>query len=111
MKKSLRSTVASLAILAGSFGVVATTFAVQANTASASTMKAHSWHGTVEKVNAMMGSDGSFTMKVGMKTYKVHYTAMTKFTLGSPKKVKAGGMIGVTGTLTGSTIMATKISL
>jgi hypothetical protein len=111
MKKTLRSTVASLAVLAGSFGVVATTFAVQANTASASTPMTHSWHGTVERVNAKMGTEESFTLKVGMKTYKVDYTTMTKFTMGSSKGVKAGAMISVTGTLSGSTIKASKLSL
>jgi hypothetical protein len=111
MNKTLRSTVASLAVLAGSFGVMATTFAVQANTASASTMVTHSWHGTVEKVNAKMGTEESFTLKVGMKTYKVDYTTMTKFTMGSSMDVKAGAMISVTGTLSGSTIKASKLSL
>ena len=111
MKKTLRSTIASLTVLAGSLGAVATTFAVQANTASASTMMAHSWHGTVEKVNAKMGTQESFTLKVGMKIYKVDYTTMTKFTMGSSKNVKAGAMISVTGTLSGSTIHASKLSL
>jgi len=111
MKKTLRSSVATLAIVAGSIGAVATTAVVQATGASATEMMAHSWHGTIEKVNSMMGKDGLFTLKDGMKLYKVHYTAMTKFTSGSPKKLKAGGMVAVTGTLSGSTIMATKISL
>jgi len=46
-----------------------------------------------------------------MKTYKVDYTTMTKFTMGSSKGVKAGAMISVTGTLSGSTIKASKLSL
>ena len=111
MKKTLRSSVASLAILTGAVGAVATTAVVQVPSASATVMMTHSWHGTIEKVDAMMGKDGKFTLKDGMKIYTVHYTAMTKFTLGSPKKLKAGGMAAVTGTLSGSTIMATKITL
>ena len=111
MKKIVRSSVASLAIMTGALGAVATTGVVQANSASAASMMAHSWHGTIEKVDAMMGKDGVFTLKDGMKVYKVHYTGMTKFTLGSPKKLKAGGMAGVTGVLKGSTIQATKVSL
>jgi len=111
MKKVLRSAVATLALTAGSVGVVATAATLGATTASASTMKVHSWHGTIEKVNAKMGKDGLFTLKDGMKIYKVHYTGMTRFTLGSRASIKAGGMVGVTGNLTGSTIAATKISL
>ncbi|MGA7833867.1 MAG: hypothetical protein WCA31_01520 [Acidimicrobiales bacterium] len=111
MKKTFRSAVASLAVVTGSFGAVAVAFAAQANPASASTMMSHSWHGTVEKVNAKMGTEESFTLKVGTKTYKVDYTTMTKFTMGSSKDVKAGAMMSVTGTLSGSTIKASKLSL
>jgi hypothetical protein len=111
MKKTFSSAVAALAVAAGSFGVVATTLAIQSSPASATEMMTHSWHGTVEKVNAKMGSEESFSLKVGMKTYKVDYTTMTKFTMGSAKDVKVGAMVSVTGTLSGSTIKASKLSL
>lgn len=111
MMKTFRSSAASLVIAAGSLGLAATTLAVPTGNASASAAMKHSWHGTVEKVNAKMGSDESFALKVGMKTYKVEYTSMTKFAMGSSKDVKAMAMITVTGTASGSIIHATKLSL
>ena len=111
MKKTLRSSAASLVIAAGSLGLAATSLAVPTGSASASAMMKHSWHGTVEKVNAKMGSDESFALKVGKKTYKVEYTSMTRFTMGSSKDVRTMAMITVTGTVSGSVIHATKLSL
>jgi hypothetical protein len=64
-----------------SLGVVATTIVLQAIPASACEMMSRFWHGTVEKVNAKIGSDESLALKVGMQTYKVDYTTMTKFTM------------------------------
>lgn len=72
---------------------------------------ARTWHGTVEKLNAAMGTTESFTVKVGKDLYTVHYDAMTHWTMGSKKDLKAGAMIAVTGTIKGMTIAASSLSL
>lgn len=73
-------------------------------------MTAKTWHGKVEKLNAAMGTTESFTVAVGMKDYTVHYDAMTHWTMGSKKDLKVGALVTVTGTLSGTTISATKLS-
>ena len=45
-----------------------------------------------------------------MKTYVVHYDAMTRWVMGSKKNLKVGTLVSVTGTLTHSTIAAAKLS-
>lgn len=112
MKKTLGTAIASLALLTGCAGIGSAALSTPAFAASNShTMMTHSWHGTIGMVHAMMGTHGSFTLEVGAKNYTVDYTTMTKFTMGSSKDIKAGGMIGVTGTLTKGVISATKLSL
>jgi uncharacterized cupin superfamily protein len=112
MKKTLSTTIASLALLAGSATLASTALSTSAfATVKSHTMMAHTWHGTIGVVHAKMGTHESFTLKVGSKTYTVDYTTMTRFTMGSSKSIKAGGMISVTGTLSKNTITATKLSL
>jgi len=112
MKKTLGTAVASLALIAsgatlGSVSLVTPAFAAS----TSQTMMAHKWHGTIGMVHAMMGGHGSFTLEVGSKSYTVDYTTMTKFAMGSSKDIKAGGMIGVTGTLSKNIISATSLSI
>jgi len=73
-------------------------------------MKAHTWHGKVGKLNETMGATESFNLIDGAKTYVVHYDAMTHWVMGSKKNLKVGALVSVTGTLTRSTIAATKLS-
>ncbi len=75
------------------------------------TMAAKSWHGTVEKVNAPMGTTDSFTLKVGKDVYTVHWNDMTHWVMGTKKDLKAGAMVSVTGTVVQMTISATKLDL
>jgi spermidine/putrescine-binding protein len=74
------------------------------------TMKAHTWHGKVGKLNETMGATESFNLIVGAKTYVVQYDAMTHWVMGSKKSLKVGALVTVTGTLTHSTIAAAKLS-
>jgi len=69
------------------------------------------WKGTVSKVNAMMGMTDSFQMTVGAKHYVVDYTSKVTFTMGMSSGIVAGAKVTVTGTLKGSTITATKLSI
>jgi hypothetical protein len=85
--------------------------AIPASAAQAHTvMKAHTWHGKVEKLNETMGTTESFNLVIGAKTYVVHYDAMTHWVMGTKKNLKVGALVTVTGTLTHSTIAATKLS-
>ncbi len=72
---------------------------------------AKTWHGTVEKLNANMGTTESFSLKVGKDVYTVHYDSMTHWTMGTKKDLKAGAMVSVTGSVKGMTIAATTLSL
>ncbi len=110
MKKSFNTAAASLALLAGSVALAtATTLPAAAVTSHA--MMQHTWHGTIEKVNAKMGTHESFVLKDGSKTYTVDYTTATKLTMGTPKDIKAGAMMSVTGTLSKGVITATALDL
>lgn len=99
-----------LAVSLGAFGAI--------NAEPAAAINAHvmmatkTWHGKVTKINETMGTTHSFTFEgAHMKTYVVHYDAMTKFTMGTRKDVKVGGLISVTGALKGPTITAASIDL
>ena len=89
------------------FGVVAAGPASAAQ--SHATMKAHTWHGQVGKLNETMGTTESFNLVVGAKTYVVHYDSMTHWVMGSKKNLMVGALVTVTGTLTHSTIAAPKL--
>ncbi|HEV3267479.1 MAG TPA: hypothetical protein VGZ68_03680 [Acidimicrobiales bacterium] len=77
---------------------------------SHATMKAHTWHGKVGKLNETMGTTESFNLVVGAKTFVVHYDAMTHWVMGTKKNLKVGALVTVTGTLTHSTIAAATLS-
>jgi hypothetical protein len=74
-------------------------------------MMTKTWHGKVSKIDETMGTTESFTMVDHMKKYVVHYDAMTKFEMGTKKNIKVGALVTVTGTLTHTTISATKLSV
>lgn len=78
---------------------------------SHSTMTAHSWTGKIAKLDAKMGSTEAFSFVSDMKTYTVHYTAMTKFEMGNAAMLKKGTALVVTGTLKGKIITATKFNV
>jgi hypothetical protein len=107
--------VPTLAVASLGVGVAIGAPAALAGAASAA-VRSHAvmpktWHGTVEKLNATMGTTESFTVKVGKDLYTVHYDAMTHWTMGTKKDLKAGAMVAVTGTIKGMTIAATTLSL
>jgi ABC-type taurine transport system substrate-binding protein len=111
MKKLLTTLALSSALASGSLGL-ATLGATTAGAASKShVMMAHTWQGKVGKVDAMMGTEESFTLIVDMKTYKVDYNAMTHFAMGTKMGIVKGAKVSVTGTLTMKTIKATKLSI
>lgn len=102
------------AVLAvGTLGVLAGTTPQVAGAASYahSMTAAKTWHGKVTKIDETMGTTSAFTVDINMKTYVVHWDAMTKFELGTKKDIKVGALVAVTGTLKGTTITATKLSI
>jgi hypothetical protein len=101
---------ATLAIGTLGFGLgVLTTPATAAQVARA-TMAAKSWHGKIVKLDAKMGTTEAFSMTVGKKVYVVHYDSMTHWVMGTAKNIKVGALVTVTGTLSGTTIAAAKLS-
>ncbi len=68
------------------------------------------WHGKIVKLDAKMGTTEAFSMTVDMKVYVVHYDAMTHWVMGTAKNIKVGALVTVTGTLSGKTIAAAKLS-
>lgn len=102
------------ALLLASLGAFGLVNAVPATAASVAHVKmaTKTWHGKITKIDAKMGSTYAFTFEeTGMKTFVVHYNAMTKFTMGTMSDIKVGQPISVTGTLKGTTITATAIDL
>jgi hypothetical protein len=71
----------------------------------------HTWHGTITKINAKMGTTSSFSFKKGTETYVVHWDAMTHFVMGTAKNIKVGALVTVTGTVKGMIITGTKIDV
>ncbi len=99
-------------LLATSSLVVSTVTADAANASTShSMMTAHTWKGTITKLDAKMGSTEAFNLKVGMKSYTVHYTSMTKFEMGNAAMLKKGTFMTVTGSLKGGVITATKFNV
>jgi hypothetical protein len=95
-------------------GALSVTIAIPqvAGAASAhSMMVSHTWKGKVATLHAMMGMHESFTLVAGSKTYTVNYTTHTRFATGSAKSLIVGVDVTVTGTLKGSLITATKLSV
>jgi hypothetical protein len=110
MKRILAVIVLPGALFAGVLGAgVATSVSAGAAEYAHSTM-AHTWHGTVTKINAKMGTTSSFSFKTGPHTYVVHWDAMTHFIMGTSKNLKVGAAVAVTGTLKGMIITGTKLS-
>lgn len=110
MKRLLATLVLPAALATGSLALTYATVTT-AGAASHSTMMVKTWHGDVTKVDTMMGSHGTFTLMVGAKSYKVDYDAMTHYAMGNASAIKKGAMVSVTGTLTMTTIKATKLSI
>jgi Domain of unknown function (DUF5666) len=110
MKRLFTALVAPALAVASLGAGVATTALASATVRGHATM-AKTWHGTVEKLNATMGTTESFTVKVGKDLYTVHYDAMTHWIMGSKKDLKAGAMVAVKGTVKGMTIAASSLSL
>jgi len=98
----------ALGALGLGFGVVASP-ATAAPTSHASTAT-KTWHGKINKLDAKMGTTEAFTMTVDMKAYVVHYDSMTHWVMGTAKNIKVGALVTVTGTLSGKTITAGKLS-
>ncbi|MCU1363005.1 MAG: hypothetical protein JWM55_833 [Acidimicrobiaceae bacterium] len=111
MKNLLTRWALPVALVFATLGVNITLSApVNAVEKSHSTMGVKTWHGKVDKLNASMGTTESFSLSVGMKIYTVHYDSMTHWVMGSKKNLKKGALVTVTGTLSGTTITAAKLS-
>jgi hypothetical protein len=112
MKRIFIALVLPAALVLGSLGLGVTLASGPAGAAEhAHTTKQHSWHGTISKINAKMGTTSSFSFGSGSKTYVVHWDAMTHFTMGTAKNIKVGALVTVTGTLKGMTIAGTKLDV
>jgi hypothetical protein len=109
MKRLFANLVLPSAVALGTLGIGVVGIPAGAAPAHA-TMRAHTWHGRVGKLNETMGTTESFNLVVGVKTFVVHYDAMTHWVMGSKKNLRVGALVTVTGTLTHSTIAAAKLS-
>jgi hypothetical protein len=101
---------ATLALGSLGVGLVAVASPATATPASHATTATKTWHGKVDKLDAKMGTTEAFSMTVDMKVYVVHYDSMTHWVMGSAKNIKVGALVTVTGTLSGKTIAAAKLS-
>jgi len=78
MKRIFIALVLPAALVLGSLGLGVTLASGPAGAAEhAHTTMQHSWHGTISKINAKMGTTSSFSFGSGSKTYVVHWDAMT----------------------------------
>jgi len=112
MKRTLFTLVLPGALALGSLGLgAAFTNAPAGATEYVHTTMHHTWHGTISKINAKMGTTSSFSFVSGSKTYVVRWDAMTHFTMGSAKNIKVGALVSVTGTLKGATITGTTLDV
>lgn len=112
MKRVIVTLVMPATLALGSLGIASTIPGGPAGAAQhARTTMVHTWHGKISKINAKMGTTGSFTIVSGSKTYVVHWDAMTHFTMGNSKNIKVGALASVTGTLKGMTITGTKLDV
>jgi hypothetical protein len=112
MKRIIATLVLPGALAVGSFGLGA----VLTNTPAGATESAHvtmdhTWHGTITKINAKMGTTSSFSFKKGTETFVVHWNHMTHFTMGTAKNIKIGALVTVTGTAKGMIITGTKLDV
>jgi hypothetical protein len=111
MKRLFAIVALPAALLIGALGLGVTAIAPAGATEYAHTTMTHTWHGTVTKLNAKMGTTSSFSLKTETHTYVVHWDAMTHFTMGTSKNLKAGALVAVTGTLKGMIITGTKLNV
>ncbi len=112
MKRVIAALVLPGALVVGSLGLsAALTTATAGATESAHVTMDHTWHGTITKINAKMGTTSSFSFKKGTETYVVHWDAMTHFVMGTAKNIKVGAPVTVTGTVKGMIITGTKIDV
>jgi hypothetical protein len=111
MKSFIASIAVPGALLVGALGLGVTTVTPAGATEYAHTTMAHTWHGTITKINAKMGTTSSFSFKSGAHTYVVHWDAMTHFTMGTAKNIKVGALVTVTGTAKGMIITGTKLDV
>jgi hypothetical protein len=112
MKKVIAAFVVPGALALGSLGFVAASSSVPAGAAeTAHVTMDHTWHGTITKINAKMGTTNSFSFKKGTETYVVHWDAMTHFVMGTAKNIKVGALVTVTGTVKGMIITGTKLDV
>ncbi len=112
MQRLIARLVLPATLTLGSLGLGLGVVASPANAAPSrhATMATKTWHGKITKLDAKMGTTEAFTMTVDMKTYVVHYDSMTHWVMGTAKNIKVGARVTVTGTLTGKTIAAAKLS-
>jgi hypothetical protein len=111
MKRFLAAIVVPGVLLAGALGLGITTTVSAGAAEFAHTAMAHTWHGTVTKINAKMGTTSSFSFRSGSHNYVVHWDAVTHFTMGISKNIKVGALVAVTGTLKGMMIMGTTLDV
>jgi hypothetical protein len=112
MKRLITRLVLPATLALGTLGLglgvaAAPAFAAQKSHATTATK---TWHGKIVKLDAKMGTTEAFSMTVDMKVYVVHYDAMTHWVMGTAKNIKVGALVTVTGTLSGKTIAAAKLS-
>jgi hypothetical protein len=111
MKKFIAALAVPGVLLVGGLGLGITTVTPASATEYAHVAMHHTWHGTVTKINAKMGTTSSFSLKSGAHTYVVHWDAMTHFTMGTAKNLKTGALVAVTGTLKGMIITGTTLDV
>jgi hypothetical protein len=101
---------AALVVASLGLGLVAVASPATAAPTSHATTATKTWHGKIVKLDAKMGTTEAFSMTVDMKVYVVHYDSMTHWVMGTAKNIKVGALVTVTGTLSGKTIAAAKLS-
>ena len=111
MKRLITRLALPATLALGSLGLVAGASPATAAQTSHATMATKTWHGKIDKLAAKMGTTEAFTMPVDMKVYVVHYDSMTHWVMGTAKNIKVGALVTVTGTLSGKTIAAAKLSV
>jgi hypothetical protein len=113
MKRLITRLVLPTSLLVGSLGLGLVAVAAPATAAPTShaTSATKTWHGKIVKLDAKMGTTEAFSMTVDMKVYVVHYDSMTHWGMGTAKNIKVGALVTVTGTLSGKTIAAAKLSV
>jgi hypothetical protein len=112
MKRLIAALVLPATLAVGSLGLAVTLPGAPAGaTEYAHTAMHHTWHGTITKIDAKMGTTSAFSFKSGKSTYVVHWDAMTHFTMGKAKNIKVGALVSVTGTLKGMIITGTTLDV